>query len=191
MVEGAGVAVRVGLAGRGAEAGGAADDRLVQPPPGPVRAEPVGPHEGLVCEAGADQRREDVVDRSKVEAERGPAVLAHRDEAVAKLDLGRAHVRREAPGAARDADERIRLLGAGRDDPARAVIFIGPAHELHAVGEKGGRERVALVAGVGDAVESEGDRPRAVNRGAAGRRAMGLRHDRPPAGISGRGAPGW
>ena len=89
MGEGAVIAVRVGLAGRGSEAGGASDDRLVHSLPGPVRTEPVGPHEGLVIEAGADQRREDVVDRADVEAERRPAVLARRDEAVVKLDFGR------------------------------------------------------------------------------------------------------
>ena len=59
-------------------------------------------HEGLVIEAGAEQRRQQVVDRADVEGERRPAILARGDQSVIELDLGRAQVRRDSPGPARD-----------------------------------------------------------------------------------------
>ena len=168
MIEIADVAIGVWFVGRCAEAGGEADRRLVDACPGPVLAEPIRTHEGLVVEPCADQRRSEVVDRADVEAERGPAVLARGDEPVDELDLGRAQVRGEAAGAARNADERVRLLRAGAHNSARPMIFIRPADQANAVGEQRGRERVALVAAVGHAVEGEGDRARAVERRAAG-----------------------
>ena len=71
--------VPVGLARERPEAGGAADQRLVDPLPEGLR-----PHEGLVVEAGPDQRGGEPVDRQEVEAEARPAVLAEGLEAVAR-----------------------------------------------------------------------------------------------------------
>ena len=65
------VVVGIGLPGGAAEAGGAADRRLVDRLPEFRR-----PHEGLVVEAGDEDRREQLVDRHEIVAERRPAVLA-------------------------------------------------------------------------------------------------------------------
>src|SRR3546814_20974081 len=78
------VAVGVGQPRAGAEAGGLADEVLVEHP-GLGR----GAHEGLVVEAGAEDRPGEAVHRHDVEAERGPSVLAAGLEAV-EQQLGRA-----------------------------------------------------------------------------------------------------
>ncbi len=67
------VAVGIGRGRRPAEARRGADARLVDLVPERAR-----PHEGLVVEAGDEERREEVVDRADVEVERRPAVLARR-----------------------------------------------------------------------------------------------------------------
>ena len=66
------IVVGIGLVRRDAEAGRRADVRLVERLPGRLR-----PHEGLVVEAGREERRGEVVDRADVEGERRPAVLRH------------------------------------------------------------------------------------------------------------------
>ena len=192
MVERALIAVGVGLARRPAEARSAADHRLIDALPGPVLAEQIGPHEGLVVEAGADERREEVIDRAEVECERRPAVLAYGAEAVIKFDLGRAQVWRDPAGSASQGDERIRLLGAGAQDPARPVIFERAPDEMHAVGYEGGGERVAGIALIEQAVESEGERARTVDRADAGETKRLAHPPRPAASAapSGRGSPG-
>jgi hypothetical protein len=81
------------------------------------------PHECLVVERRGQERREHVVDRQHVEPERGPAVLALGDESLVNLDLRRAQVRRASSGIPHDRYERIRLLGTGAEQPARAVIL--------------------------------------------------------------------
>src|SRR5208282_2413291 len=121
-IEIASVTVRVQLRRRGPEACSEADDWLVEVLPGPVLAEQIRAHEGLVVETCAVERREDVVDRADVEGERRPAVLARRDETIVKLDLRCAQVRGKAARPARHADERIRLLRPSGENPARAVI---------------------------------------------------------------------
>ncbi len=80
-----GVVIGVARVRRAAEPGGAADQRLVEGAPRALRL-----HEGLVVEAGREQRREQAVDRLQIEAQRRPVVLAHRREALIKFDLRRA-----------------------------------------------------------------------------------------------------
>ena len=105
-------------AGGAAEAGGAADQRLVDLLPEGGR-----PHEGLVVEAGArSSGRQQRVHRQQVEAQRRPAVLARGVEPVVELDRRRPRVRL-APRAGAQLDQRIRLLRAGGEDAARAVIL--------------------------------------------------------------------
>ena len=145
-----GVAVGIRLLRRDAEPGRGADDRLVEPLPRRLR-----PHEGLVVEPGRKQRRGEIVERADVEAERGPAVLRHGGEAVVKLLHGGAHVGRRAPGVAADADQRVRLLGAGGKHAARPVILERAAHQVNAVGQQRGSQRVALQPGMGDPVEGK------------------------------------
>src|SRR6185312_2020902 len=180
------VPVRITLARGAAQARGAADHRLIDAPPGPVRA-----HEGLVIEARADERREEAVQRAKIGLERRPAILAGRDKPVVKLDLGRAQVRGEAGGLALKGDERVRLLRPGAEDPARPVIFERPPDEMDAVGDEGGSERVAGIALVEEAVETEGERPRAVDepQPVQTKRLAHAPGPLRPAATSGRGSP--
>ena len=83
VAEGVGLLVGVGIgrAGQAAEAGGAADQRLVD-----LLPEGGGPHEGLVVEARGQEGRQQIVGAGHIEAQRGPAVLAGGLEAVVKLD---------------------------------------------------------------------------------------------------------
>ena len=123
MIKGALIAVRIGLARGSAEACRAADHGFIDAGPSPVLAEQVRAHEGLVVEAGAEERGEQIVYGAKVELERGPAVLTRGDEAVGELDLRRAQVWGDATRPARDGDECVRLFGAGRQNSPRPVIF--------------------------------------------------------------------
>ncbi len=184
MGEAGGVAVGVGLGRRGAEAGGVADHRLVDAVPEGAR-----PHEGLVVEAGREQRAEPVVDRADIEGQRRPAVLAGRVEAVAQfLDRGTG-VRLEAAGAAAGADQGIGLVGAGRDHAAGAVVLERTAHEVDAVGEQRRGQGVPGEALIGLAVEGEAHRAAGVDAAAARDAVAG--HSVPPVrrARSGRGSP--
>ena len=156
--------VMVGIlrAGRAAEAGGAADQRLVERFPERGR-----PHEGLVVEACRQERRQQVVHGADVEGERRPAVLARGDQPVVELGGGGARVRL-APRAGAQFDQRVRLLGARREDAARTMILERAPDQLHAVRHQGGRERVAGEALERASVERERERPRAIDQAAAG-----------------------
>ncbi len=151
------IAVGIGLDWRLAQACRPPDRALVDALP-PGRR----PHEGLVVEAGREQRAQKVADRADVELDRGPAVLAAGDEALVELDLGRPDIGLGARALA-ELDQRVRLLGAGRDDAARAMVFEAPADQVDAVREQRGRQRVAGEALVADAVEGEAQRARAVD----------------------------
>ena len=137
------VVVGIGFAGRASEAGGPADGRLVDRLPEFRR-----PHEGLVVEAGDEDRREQLVDRHEVVAQRRPAVLAGRFEAVIELGRGRLGVRLAARAAAQ-FDQRVGFFRAGGEQPARPVIFERAADQLDAIGDQRRGERVALVSGEG------------------------------------------
>ena len=157
------VGVRVGGAGGAPEPGGAADQRLVDLFPERGR-----PHEGLVVEAGGQDRSEHGVDRQQIEAQRRPAVLAGGDETIVKLGGGGARVGL-ATRALPQLHQRVRLLRPRREDAARAVIFERPADQVHAVRQQRRRQRVAAMAAVGAAVEREGERLRAIDRAARSR----------------------
>ena len=154
------VGVRVGSIRRLAEAGGAADYRLVERLPETRR-----PHEGLVVEARRDRLSGEAVNRHQVERERGPAVLASRDESVEELDLRRLRVRRRAAAFA-EFDERVRLLRASGQDSARPVIFEAAADEAHAVGDQRGSERVSGMADECLPVEAEPERLASIDEAA-------------------------
>ena len=152
------VFVRVGKLRGGAQARRAADQRLVDLLPEALR-----PHEGLVVEAGDEDRGGERVDGADVEVQRGPAVLALRGEPVIELDHGGPRVGLLAAALAQ-FDECIGLRRACGDDAARAVILEGAAHQRDAVGEQRGGQRIALVAGEALAVEAEGERGRTVDQ---------------------------
>ena len=122
------VLVRVRQLRRGAEAGGAADDRLVDLLPEALR-----PHEGLVVEAGHEHLRGQRIDRPHIEAERGPAVLAPGDKPVIELDHGGTGIG-FLPSALAQFDQGVGLGGAGGDDAARAGVDDEP--------ERRGRSRM-------------------------------------------------
>ena len=65
-------------------------------------------------------------------------------QAVEELDHRGARVGLGPAAAAVDADERIRLFRAGRQDAARPVILERAADEMDAVGEQRRGERVAV-----------------------------------------------
>ena len=161
------VMVRVGFGRGAAEAGGPADQRLVEFLPETLR-----PHEGLVVEAGRERLAGQRVERHHVEGERGPAVLAAADEPVVQLDLGRLAVRL-APRALAQFDQRVRLVGTGGHDPARPVVFEAAADQAHAIGQQGRGERIARMAGELTPVEAEADGFAAVDQAAAGKASRG------------------
>ena len=161
------IAVRVGGAWRPSEAGAGADRRLVEPLPPAAR-----PHEGLVVEAGADQRREKVRCGAEVEVERRPAILAARNQALMELDLGGAEVGGLASATATDGHQGVRLLDPGRQDSTRPVVFERAADEMDAVRQQRRGERVAGISFIRPAVEGETQRPGTVDP-SAGRGAEG------------------
>src|SRR6202020_1301262 len=122
---------------------GSADHGLIDARPGPQ----IGAHKGLVVESGAEQRREQVVDGAEVECERWPAILARSAQSIMKLDLGRAQVRGHSAGTTLDANQRVRLLGACAEEPARPVILERSPDEMQAIEEAPATERVAPALG--------------------------------------------
>ncbi len=164
-----GVAVRVRLRRRAPEARRAADQRLVERRPGRAR-----PHEGLVVEARRKERRQEVACAPDVEAKARPAVLGMRLEPVVELDLRRARGRRLARGVAAHRHQRVRFLGACRDDAARPVVLERAPDEVHAVRKQRGGERVTGEALVVRAVEAEAERARAVDAPALRRSGSAL-----------------
>ena len=143
------VAVRVGLAGQAAETGGGADGRLVDPLPEGFR-----PHEGLVIEAGREERREQIVKRQQVVAQRTAIVLAARFQPVEQFGDGRPCVRLPVRAAAQ-LDQRVGLFRTGGEDAAGPMVFEAPADQPDPVGEQGRGQRVAGMAGQPAAVEPE------------------------------------
>ena len=170
------VAVRIGRRRRRAEAGGAADERLEQLPPAPGAE--AAAHEGLVVETGREDRREPVVHPHQVEIDRRPGIDARRGQAAIKFDLGGTQVRLGV-SAGLELDQRIRLFRAGAPDAARAMVFEAARQRKGAIGQQGGGQCVAGVAGEGLAVEGEGKQRIPVDP-AAGRQAV-LRPAHPPA----------
>src|SRR5581483_4106159 len=150
---------------RAPETGARADRRLVEAGPEGSR-----PHERLVVETGGEEGRQPIGNRAEIEAKRRPAVLARGSKALMELHLRCAEVRRLAPAAAIDRDQRVRLLGASRNDAARPVILERAADQVDAVGEQRRSQRVAGEAGERDTIEGEAERLFAVDA-AAGRRA--------------------
>ncbi len=155
------VVVGVGEGGERPEPRSAPDRRLVD-----LLPELRGPHEGLVVEARAEQRREQPVHGEQVEAQRRPTVLALRLEAVVELGHRGAGVRL-ATRASAQFHQGVRLLGTGGQHAARAVILERASEQAHLVGEQRGGQRVAGVALMPAPVETEAQRAGAVDQAAA------------------------
>ena len=163
----AGVGVGIGLLRRDAEAGGAADQGLEQLRPERRALDEARPHEGLVVEACRQERRQQRVDRPDIEAAHRPGILARGHEPFVELDLGHAQVRRLPGAVSRHGGERVRLVGAGREQAARTVVLERTTKQVDAVGEQRRGERVAVEADIGMAVEGEAQRHGAVDATAA------------------------
>jgi hypothetical protein len=86
-------------------------------------------HEGLVVEAGRKQLAGQLVGRADIEGERRKAVLALGHQPVEDLDRGGRDVGL-AHAVLEDGDQRVRLVDAGGENAARAVILEGAADRL-------------------------------------------------------------
>ena len=152
------VGVGVGRLGRAAEACHAPDDGLVERFPERRR-----PEEGLVVEAGGEERREPPGPGGEVAAGTRPGIDAGGSEPVVELDLGRPQVGLRARALA-ELDQRGRLLGPCGKDAARPVILEAPAREMGAVRDQRGRQRIPGEALVALPVEGEAEAPCAVDQ---------------------------
>ncbi|MCY1298147.1 hypothetical protein D9M70_476190 [compost metagenome] len=112
------IVIRIGFRRGDAETGRAADEGFIDRVPGGLR-----PHEGLVVEAGGEERRHEIVETADVEGERRPAVLRFHLHAVEDFLHRGAHVRLPSGGITRHVEQRVRLFRTGRQNAARAVIF--------------------------------------------------------------------
>ena len=145
------IAVGIGRNGCSSEARCGANPRLVELVPEGPR-----PHEGLVVEAGDEDRRQHVVDRPDIEAERRPVVLRADGQAIYRIEARSAIVRIDAISAPIDREQRIRLFGAVAEDAARTMILEGTADEVDAVGKQRRGDRIASVRLDDPAVEPHG-----------------------------------
>ena len=151
------IGIRVILHRQRPQAGGAADQRLIDLFPERGR-----PHEGLVIEARRKEGRQAVIDRQRVEFQRRPAVLALRLQPVEQLHRGRPRVGL-APRPAAQLHQGIRLFRPGGNRPARTVILEAAPHQPHAIGQKRRGQRIAGMSQIGQPVEGEADRAAAVD----------------------------
>ena len=168
------VALGVGQRGRAAEAGEAADHRLVAQPPA------CRPLEGLAVEARRHEARGHAADdRLPVPRQRGPARGARGHQALVQLGLRGLDVGC-AVGAGLELHQGVGLLGAEADDAARAAVLETARDAAHTVGQQRRSQRIAGMALVVPAVEAERDGARTVHahmRAAyTRRRGCGLRH---------------
>ena len=173
------VARGIGQRRRPAEPGHVAQHRFPQRRPQRARVD-----EGLVVEAGRDERAEPAGKRAEIEGKARPGMLARRAEPVIELDLGGAAVG-FAGGAGFELDERRGFLRPGRENPAPAVILEAARHQPDAVGEQRRCQRIARMALIDAPVKPEVEKPAAVDRAADGQ-AEGLGHGTPlrPGGVS-------
>ncbi|MPM07842.1 hypothetical protein SDC9_54151 [bioreactor metagenome] len=152
------IGIRVGKHRQAAKPRRAPDRGLVELLPERLR-----PHEGLVVEPRREERREQVVHRQQVVAQAARVVLAARLEPVEELGHRGAGVRL-LPGTAAQLDERIRLLGAGGEDAARAVILERAPDQADVVCQERRGERVARMAAQLAPVEAEAQRRAALDQ---------------------------
>ena len=134
------------------------DQRLIQPLPERAR-----PHEGLVVEPRAQERRQVIVYRHQVEPERPQPVLAPAVQPLEHLLHCRAHIRRLVLGT-NHLDQRVRLLRPGGQNAPGPVIFERPTHQPHVIGQQRRGQRIALVARMIAPIKAEPHRFRAVNQ---------------------------
>jgi hypothetical protein len=141
------VAIGVTLVNALPQAGGAADEALVEHP-----SAARGTHEGLVVKPGREQRRSEGVGGTQIECDRRPRILTARYEALGELghragDIGL------AAAALPEGKETIRLFDTRRQEPAGSVVFEAAANDPYPVRQQRGGQRIATKAAHGLAVE--------------------------------------
>jgi hypothetical protein len=134
-----GIVVGVRLARGNAEAGRGTYHRFVDLLPGSLR-----PHEGLVVEAGCEERRGEIVEPADIESERRPAVLRPGLHAVIDFLHGCPDVRCPPHRIAADIHQRIGFFRSGRQHAARPVVLERPPGQMDAVGQQGRSQRIAF-----------------------------------------------
>src|SRR3546814_18258868 len=95
--------------------------------------------------------------------EAGIAVLADRLHPIVEFELRRHQVRRVAAVFAPDADERVALVATSAYDTSRSMISERSSDEVHAIGEPGRGEAIALQSRHTVAVECEANAPGTVD----------------------------
>ncbi len=171
------ITIRIGPFRRLAETGRLADSRLVDVVPERLR-----PHEGLVVEAGRQQRREQTIDRRNIEADAGPAIDAADLHAMVQLGLRGTQIR-DGGVAGADLHQRIGAFRAGAHDAARPMQLEAAADQVDAVRKQRGCQGIALETLQLSAIECENQRPITIHA-TAGLQAMRLAHCSPPGASS-------
>src|SRR4029079_6810807 len=97
--------------------GGAADQWFIDALPKLRR-----PHERLVVESGSKQRATPRGQRLHIKAQRRPAILSSRLQSLEQFDRRRLSIGFAASAAAQ-FNKPVGLLGTGRQQAARAMIF--------------------------------------------------------------------
>ena len=122
-------------------------------------------HECLVVEPGREQPGQSVADGAQVEADARPAVDAACAQAFPERKGRRPDVGLVV--VAVELHDGVGLLGAGRDDPPRAVVLEAAPDQPHPIGDQRRCERVAGVAFAFPPVESEPKPGRTIDEGPA------------------------
>ena len=132
------IIVRIVFARQRAKPRRAADDRLIDLLPERFR-----PHEGLVVKPRPQKRRRQIVQRQHIEPQRRPAILRPRHQPLGQLGGGGPQI-----GFLRAAQshrhQRVRLLAACAQNPARTVILERPPDQPHVIGQQGRGQRIPL-----------------------------------------------
>ena len=151
------IAVGIRCAVQSPKPGRTADQRLIYPFPKGFR-----PHEGFVIKTGRYKRRGQIIYRQKIIIQTGPAVLALCFKPVIKLLLGGADIGVLASAPAQ-GDQGVRLFATRRQNPARAVVFKGPADQTHIIGQQRRGQSIPCKSAIADPVKAKLQRPAAIN----------------------------
>ena len=111
------VDVGIRLQRQAAQAGGGADDRLVE-----LFPERFGPHERFVVKTCGQERRKQVADRHEVVFKGKSVVLARRGQSFEQFNDGRLGVRFPVR-AASQLNESIGLFRPGAEHAARSMVL--------------------------------------------------------------------
>ena len=149
-----GIAVGIGRGRRATKPRDGAYCGLIKLPPTSL-----GPHEGLVVEAGRNQWRQEIADSTEIVAQGWPSILAFGHQPVMELDLSGARIGCMVRRIGSLAHQRIRLVRTRCHDATRTVIPERTTDQMDSIGEQRRGQCVAGQALKALAVEDEADRP--------------------------------